>query len=150
MEEFEFDLQCIQPTTNFNNNTSGFTLSNESGTLNCNYQSPIYNSCQINNPIFNIFFNGSSNFEENFDETNTNKNSFENDYLSNKYNNLRFCNNIKSNFLNKNINNIDNYKFVCHSPIETNNYCLKEKIINMLKKKCMEFLPNDYDIEIII
>ena len=153
MEEFEFDLQCLQPTTVFDKQISHFSAHNESGEFKCNYQSPTYNSYQINNPIFNIFCSPSY-FRHNF----------------NNENNCDHDNNENYKDKNKEIYNISNspevdlgtfvYENYFTTPTqlyhvtlnneENNLYSAKEHIINMLKNKCREFISEEYEIEIFL
>ena len=155
MEEFEFDLQCLQPTTVFDKPISHFSAYNESGEFKCNYQSPTYNSYQINNPIFNIFC--SPNYLKNIFDN-------ENNY---RYNNEDFQGNNCREFYSINLPTQKNQNietFCCddflkepsklyYEEINTNekiHVTPKERIIDMLKRKCREILPNTYEIEIFL
>ena len=153
MEEFEFDLQCLQPTTVFDKQISHFSAHNESGEFKCNYQSPTYNSYQINNPIFNIFcspnyFRNNFNNEKNCDNNNNEKNKDKNKEIYNISNSSKVD---LGAFFYKNYFTTPTQLYYVNLNNEDNNlYSEKERIINMLKSKCKEFFSEEYEIEIFI
>ena len=155
MEEFEFDLQCLQPTTVFDKQISHFSAHNESGEFKCNYQSPTYNSYQINNPIFNIFcspsyFRHNFNNENNCDHDN-NENYKDKDKNKEIYNNSNSPEVDLGTFVYENyFTNPTQLYHVNINNEENNLYSAKERIINMLKSKCREFISEEYEIEIFI
>lgn len=153
MEEFEFDLQCLQPTTVFDKQISHFSAHNESGEFKCNYQSPTYNSYQINNPIFNIFcspnyFRHNFNNENNYDNNNNEKNKDKNKEIYNISNSSKVD---LGAFFDKNYFTTPTQLYHVNLNNEDNNlYSVKERIINMLKSKCRDFFSEEYEIEIFI
>lgn len=155
MEEFEFDLQCLQPTTVFDKPISHFSVHNESGDFKCNYQSPTYNSYQINNPIFNIFCSPNY-FKNNF----SNETSYEhNNNEGYENNNREFYNinipkeervDLKTFFCSDFFMEIPQLYYVSIKNKDKINYSSKERIIDMLEKKCREFISDEYEIEIFL
>ena len=151
MEEFDFDLQYLETTTNFNNQMSHFSAYNESGDFKCNYQSPTYNSYQINNPIFNIvcdsdFFMEYRDKESHYRED-TNRWAKKTVFLNNIYQKKE---EIEEYPLCPYINN---YTQLNPINIESNEdiiFISHNMIIDMLKRKCREIIPNEYNIEIFI
>lgn len=153
MEEFEFDLQCLQSTTVFDKQISHFSAHNESGEFKCNYQSPTYNSYQIKNPIFNIFCSPNY-FRDNFNNENKCNHDNNENYKDKNKGIYNISNSHKTNlgtFVNENYFTTPTQLYhVTLNNEENNFYSAKESIINMLKSKCREFISEEYEIEIFI